>query len=87
MLPKYFGKLLTNELIQKINNSIGYFLLISIDYGCNNLLMIHNDSINCFPLSANIMNLKFICLLRVNQLKTAYHYHLFVKFINAKGIK
>ena len=45
MLPKYVGKLLTNELIQNINTSFEYFLVISIGYGFNNLLMIYNDSI------------------------------------------
>ena len=50
LLPKYVGKLLTNELIQNINNSFGYILVISIDYGCNNFLMIHNDGI-IFPFS------------------------------------
>ena len=50
MLPKYVGKLVINELIQNINNSIGYFLFISIDYGCNNFQMIYNDSI-IFPFS------------------------------------
>ena len=48
MLPKYVGKLLTNELLQKINNSIGYFLIISIDFSCNNFLIIYNNSI-IFP--------------------------------------
>ena len=50
MLPKYVGKLLTNELIQNINNSFGYFLVISIDSSCNNFLMIYNDGI-IFPFS------------------------------------
>ena len=50
MFPKYVGKLLSNELLQNINNSFGYFLVISIDYGCDNFLMIYNDSI-IFPFS------------------------------------
>ena len=50
MLPKYVGKLLTNELIQKINSSFGYFLVISIDYSCNNFLLIYKDDI-IFPFS------------------------------------
>ena len=45
MIPKYVGKLLTNELIQKINSSFGYFLVISIDYSCNNFLLIYKDDI------------------------------------------
>ena len=55
MLPKYFEKLLTNELIQNINNPFGYFLVISIDYSCNNCIMIYNDGI-IFPFSIYIMN-------------------------------
>ena len=45
MLPKYVGKLFTAESIQKINKSIGYFLIISIDYSCNNFLMIYNGCV------------------------------------------
>ena len=45
MLPKYVGKLVTNELIQNINNSFGYILVISIDYSCNNYLLIYKDDI------------------------------------------
>ena len=50
MLPKYVGKLLTNELMQNINSSFGYISVISIDYSCNNFLMIHEDDI-IFPFS------------------------------------
>ena len=32
MLLIYFGKLPTEKLIQKINNSIAYFMVVSIDY-------------------------------------------------------
>ena len=46
MLPKYVRKLLTNELIQKIINSIGYFLIIFIDFSCNNFLIIYNNNNN-----------------------------------------
>ena len=50
MLPKYAGKLLTNELLQYINNSFGYIRVISIDYSCNNFLLIYKDDI-IFPFS------------------------------------
>ena len=42
--------MLTNELIQNINNSFGYVQVISIDYSCNNFLMIYKDDI-IFPFS------------------------------------
>ena len=53
MLSKYVGELLKNEygeLIHKINYSFGYFLVIFIDYCCNNFLLIYNDDI-IFPFS------------------------------------
>ena len=40
ILPKYVGKLLTKQVIKKINKSIGYFLFLSFAYSCNNFLMI-----------------------------------------------
>ena len=49
LLPKYVGKWLTKELTQQINDSIGYFLIISINFSCN-FLMMYNDNIT-FPFS------------------------------------
>ena len=58
MLSKFVGKLFKKELIQKINNSTVYFLMISIDHDTNNVLMIYNANI-IFPFS-RYNELKFI---------------------------